>query len=212
MFIHHNDFIVWRNGNEMVVAKFRIVGEVQRADGGIRQIPQPEFWDTSRNTDPTLRVLTSVQFQLIGIEPEELAMLEVNVATNMGKNVEHFRSGWDENVYMIEYSTRWPMTVLVKNFLTNHETVFEVRWERKPHATVSGEYIFWFQVEKYEKSLKDIKSHLALKSDNGGNGHGEQPSIAGPDPDDTAGSQLDHGTEKNGGRHPKRHHAEVQTS
>ena len=152
----------------MVVAKFRIVGEVQRADGCIGHVSQPEFWDTSKNTDPTIRVLTSVQFQFAGIRPDELAMLKVNVATNKGTETEHCQSGLaQDNVFVIEYASRWPMTVVVKNFLTNHETVFEVRWERKPHATFSDEYVFWLRVEKSEKSMEDIKSHLALAPDNG---------------------------------------------
>lgn len=209
MFLHKNEFLIWRNGkDETVIAKFRILGEVQRENGSIRHMAQSEFWDTSQCTDLTRRVQVAVQFQFIGIEPEDLAACKVDVSTSNGSRAYclKFRDG---NDCMLEYRSPYPMDVRVENNLYNKRTLFRAHWDRRPHSTLNNEFIFRLCVEKRDESMRFQPIVLTDNDD----GHGKQPSIAKDaetqDSKDPAGEQLDHGRAKNGGRRPKGHHAEA---
>ena len=152
MYLHHNDFIVWRDNGKMVVAKFRIVGEIVRECERIIRIPEPVFWDTNKNADPTRRIFVSVQFQFHGIKLEELTTCKVNICTSNGSRVEYYQEFQIDNEDIIEYSTYYPMVVTVENYLMNKSTKFEVNWERRLHR-VQGEYIFYLRVGKYPETL-----------------------------------------------------------
>lgn len=188
MFLHHNDFVIWREKAKIILAKFRIIGIVQGPNGEMKYVPRPEFWDTNKSDDPTIRVLTSVQFQFEGLNIDEVPEnLEVWVSTNRGDEVERFQENQEENY--LEYSTRWPMMVKVKNRTLNKQTIFITSWTREPHSTLPKEYIFWFEVRKEESHLDEIDAAKAQK---------------------TAEEQLDGGDGKNGNtrRSRSRHHEE----
>ena len=176
MFLHHNDFLIWRDGIKMILAKFRIIGVVQGPNGEMKYVPRPEFWDTNKSDDPTVRVLTSVQFQFEGLTLDEIPEgLEVEISTNRGDEVEHSHENQEENY--LEYSTRWPMVVKVKNRKLNKQIIFTTSWTRQPHQTIPKEYIFRFEVKREESCIDEIDSTTVQK---------------------TAEEQLDGGNGKNG--------------
>jgi len=152
MLLHHNDFPIWRSDGKMVVAKFRIVGEVVKEDERILRIPRPKFWDTSKGPDPTRRILTAVQFQFYKVMPEELTTCEVNVSASNGSLIKDCREFQDENGYIIEYLDYCPMVVVVKNYLIKKLIRFEVRWDRRPNQ-IPGEYIFYLRLGQYSEPL-----------------------------------------------------------
>jgi len=203
MFLHHNEFLVWKNGDEMIIASFRILGELAKADGKTICVPQPEFWDTSRNKYPTTRVLLGVQFQFIGINPEDLVACRVLVSTNNGSPVRLHNDFREDGDRFLEYRSYYPMVVQVDNDLYNKRTTFEVYWDREPHARLKKEFVFHLRVERREEDTKSVK--LQPTPGNGDNGHGEKPVAIAADLDPEtiekiADEQCAHGTDKNGGR------------
>lgn len=172
MFLHHNDFVVWRDGVKMILAKFRIIGAVQVASGEIKYIPRSEFWDTSKSVDPTIRVFCAVQFQFEGLTLDEIpGYLGVEISTNRGDEVEHFQENQEANY--LEYSTRYPMVVVVKNRKMKKQIAFTTSWTREPSPTPK-EFIFWFKVEKEESYVDEIDPEkdqkIAKEQLDGGNG------------------------------------------
>ena len=108
MFLHHNDFLIWRDGIKMILAKFRIIGVVQGPNGEMKYVPRPEFWDTNKSDDPTVRVLTSVQFQFEGLTLDEIPEgLEVEISTNRGDEVEHSQETKKKTTWNTRPVGRW---------------------------------------------------------------------------------------------------------
>jgi hypothetical protein len=156
MLLHHNDFTVWRNGDETIVTKLRIIGEIEKANGRNVFLPQSRFWDTSRNSDPTKRILVRAQFQCVGFngsDPEELMLFKASVATDRGRPVEFFRKFQCENDYIFEYWSHFPIFAQIDNFLYNKRTTFEIGWKREHHETLRDEYVFHLCVGKHEESM-----------------------------------------------------------
>lgn len=198
MLLHSNEFPIWRNGDELIIAKFQILGMVLRADGKIISLPRPEFWDTSRNPDPTTRVMLAVKFQFHNIDPESLTACRVKVFTNDGRPVtlrEDFRN---DDGRVLDYRSYYPIRVEIENDLTNMRTMFLVRWDRMPHAKLKNEYVFWLRVERREESMKGVRLQDVVVTP--GNDHGEQPEIphkdGNPDPNDETGKQCTNGAGK----------------
>lgn len=156
MYLHHNDFVVWRNGRETIIASLRIFGEVEKADGRIFFLPQNRFWDTSLGHDPTKRILVGVRFQCVGFngfDPEKLALFEVSVTTDRGLSVVSSKKFQDKDDYIFEYLSLFPIFVQIDNFLYNKRTMFEVGWKRESHNALRDEYIFHLRVDKREETI-----------------------------------------------------------
>jgi len=212
MFLHHNEFLVWKNGDEIIIARFRILGEMAKADGKTICVPQPEFWDTSRSENPTTRVLLGVQFQFIGIDPEDLVACRVLVSTNNGSPVKLHDDFREDGDRFLEYRNYYPMVVQIDNNLYNTLTTFEACWDREPHAKLKKEFVFHLRVERHEENTKSVKLQSVAVSGNGGDGHGEKPVAVSSDPDPETinriiEEQCDNGTAKNDGRQRRSVHA-----
>ena len=159
MFLHYNDYVVWRNGDETIIAKLRILGGVEKANGRNVFLPQNRFWDTSLVHDPTKRILVGTQFQCIGFngsDPEESVLFRTSITTDRGLPVAYSKRFRNENdhVFVFEYLSLFPMFVQIDNFLYGKRTMFEIGWERKSHETLKGEYIFYLRVGKREELIK----------------------------------------------------------
>ena len=156
MFLHYNDYVVWRNGDETIVVKLRIFGEVERANGRNVFLPQNRFWDTSLGHDPTKRILVGAQFQCVGFngfDPEELVLFRTSITTDRGLPVVYSKRFRNENDHIFEYLSLFPMFVQIDNFLYSKRTMFEIGWKREPHETLKGEYIFYLHVGKREEPI-----------------------------------------------------------
>jgi len=210
MFLDPNlpDFLIWKEGGASVTAKFRIVGLLQAKDGRTYQShPQPRSFDTSKATDPTRGALSVVQIQTIGLNLDklsELKDLEVRVEAGKGQEVEHFRELGDEQA--LEYGSRFPLVVMVKNWKLNKQTTFFASIEKMPHRSLPDEVVFLFKVEKREERLEVLTDHLKFevqepKPENGdGDGHKPSQELDDETKQDLAGEQLDHGARKHGRR------------
>ena len=159
MFIDRNlpDFLIWKAEKGTVLAKFRIVGILERANGSIylSPFPQPYSFDTSKATDPTRGALSAVQFQANGLtmdELNELEALEVRVETAKGQEVEHFLKLEEEQIF--EHGSKFPLVVVVKNWKLNKQTTFTTSIEKVPHESLPNEVVFHFRVDKKEERLE----------------------------------------------------------
>lgn len=155
MFLHSNDFVLYREGGKTVILKIRILGEVVESSEQIKFIPRPDFWDSSKCKDPTKRACLGAQIHFYNTTPEELEKLEllkINVTTDQGTPIKRdaFK---DEHGYVIEYLSYYPLTITVENRLINQQTIFEVSWDRYNHYTSYGDYVFKLRVHQHQNPL-----------------------------------------------------------
>jgi hypothetical protein len=183
MFIDPNlpDFPIWRAGEASVVAKFRVVGVMERANGNIYLSPyaQPYSFDTSKAKDPTRGVMSTVQLQAKGLtldQLSELEALEVRVETAKGQEVEHFLKLEEDQAF--EYGSKFPLVVVVRNWKLNKQTIFFTSIEKMRHETLPDEVIFHFKVEKKEERLEVLTDHpkFEAKQPEPEDGDGQKPS------------------------------------
>lgn len=155
MFLHHGDYVIFRlpGSDRMIVAKIRILGEVINENENIEFIPQPEFWDTSKSADPTIRVWNSVQFQFYGIKREELESLSVSVSTDKGMVAECYNEFEDNGEYIVEYSSRYPIIITIENSLIGKRTIFNINWRRKNHYALPNNYVFLLEINRRQEFL-----------------------------------------------------------
>jgi len=153
VFLHRNECIIWRDKSKIITLKFFLIGEIKRPNGGSFFIRRSRFWDSSVCSDPTKRVLIGAQFSFFGISPDELKDCRVDIATDKGLFVDYVLNFQNENCITLEYRSYRPMTVNIKNYMLNRtiEIEYKVRWFRRPHNTLSNEYIFVLYVEKEEQ-------------------------------------------------------------
>jgi len=191
MFIDRNlpDFLIWKAEKGTVLAKFRIVGILERANGSIylSPFPQPYSFDTSKATDPTRGALSVVQFQANDLtldELNELKALEVKVETAKGQEVEHYQEREDEQILedgskiplvTFEHGSKFPLVVVVKNWKLNKKTTFIASIEKVPHESLPNEVVFHFKVDKKEERLEVLTDHPRFEAQKPklGNGDGD---------------------------------------
>jgi hypothetical protein len=183
MFIDRNlpDFLIWKAGEASVVAKFRIVGIMERANGSIYLSPyaQPRSFDTSKAKDPTRGAMSTVQFQAKGLtldQLSELEDLEVRVETAKGQEAEHFLRLEEGQAF--EHGSKFPLVVIVKNWKLNKQTRFITSTEKVRHETLPDEVVFHFKVEKKEERLEVLTDHprFEVKAPDPDDGDGHKPS------------------------------------